>query len=176
MSARARRWGLLSAVVLSGTALDQVTKHFANVHLRGRGLVSVIDGFVELRYARNPGAFFSLGAELQPDLRRVLFVTASVAASALILRLYARTEENERVLGWALMLLLAGAVGNLIDRAIEGEVVDFLHVYWRGVFDWATFNVADIFITMGLALLIADMFLPRRAAARLPTPAPESRS
>lgn len=176
MNARARRWGLLSAVVLSGTVLDQVTKHFANVHLRSRGLVSVIDGFVELRYARNPGAFFSLGAELPPDLRRVLLVGASLAASALILRLYTRIEENERVLGWALMLLLAGAVGNLIDRALEGEVVDFLHVYWRGVFDWATFNVADIFITMGLALLIVDMLLPRRAAARLPTPVPESRS
>lgn len=176
MSGRARRWGLLSAVVLSGTALDQVTKHFANVHLRGRGLVSVVDGFFELRYARNPGAFFSLGAELQPELRRGLFVAASLAASALILRLYARTEENERVLGWALVLLLTGAVGNLVDRALQGEVVDFLHVYWRGVFEWATFNVADIFITMGLALLILDMFLPRRVAARVPTPATESRS
>lgn len=177
MTPRARRWITLCAVVLAGVALDQVTKALADAHLRSRGLVTVLDGFVELRYARNPGAFFSLGAELEPDLRRVLFVLASVAASALIVRLFARTEENQGLLRWALTFLLAGAVGNLIDRALHGEVIDFLHVYWRGVFEWATFNVADVFITLGLALLIIDMFIPRSTRAKAATTAaPEASS
>ena len=48
-----RRWGLLAAVVVVGVAVDQITKQLAELHLRGRGLVSVVDGFFELRYARN---------------------------------------------------------------------------------------------------------------------------
>lgn len=152
-------------------ALDQITKQLAHAHLRGRGIVTVIDGFLELRYARNPGAFFSLGAELDPTIRRVFFVAASFAATALILRIYARTPSAQVALRWALVLLLGGAVGNLIDRALSGEVIDFVHMYWRGVFDWATFNVADVLITAGLAFIVADMFLPRRAAASEPAPA-----
>ncbi len=166
------RWALLAVVVSVGVILDQITKYLADADLRGRGLVRVVDGFFELRYARNPGAFFSLGAELSPDVRRLVFVLASAAASALIVRLYMRAREDQRALRWALMLLLAGALGNLIDRARQGEVIDFVHLYWRDVLDWATFNVADVFITFGLVLLVVDMFWPSRAPEKGLPPAP----
>jgi len=156
-----RRWGLLAAVVVVGVAADQITKYLVEIHLRGRGLVRVIDGFFEFRYARNPGAFFSLGAELDPSIRRVVFVVASLAATVLIGRLYARAERSQVALRWALMLLLAGALGNLVDRVLWGEVIDFVHMYWRGVFDWATFNVADALIVFGLGLLVVDLFRSR---------------
>lgn len=170
MGAPEKRWIVLGAVVTVGVALDQVAKHLADTYLRGRGLVTVIDGCFDLRYARNPGAFFSLGAELSPGLRRGVFVVASLAAAALIGRLYARAEASHRALRWALMLLLAGALGNLVDRLLYGEVIDFVHLYWRGVFDWATFNVADALIVAGLALLVVDMFGPRRAEVARPEP------
>ena len=148
-----RRWGVLAAVVGAGMALDQIAKQLAEAHLRGRGLVPVVEGFFELRYARNPGAFFSLGAELSPPIRRGLFVVASAAASALILRLYAKSEPAQRILRVALMLLLAGALGNLVDRVLWGEVIDFAHFHFRDVFDWATFNVADVLLLVGVVLL-----------------------
>lgn len=162
---KSARWVVLAAVVIGGVLLDQITKYLADAQLKGQGLVTVIDGFFELRYARNPGAFFSLGAELSPDVRRLLFVVASTAASILIVRLYMRAQENQRALRWALIFLLTGAIGNLIDRAVQGEVIDFVHLYWRGVLDWATFNVADVFITFGLGLLVVDMLRPRRESA-----------
>lgn len=157
-------WALLAAVVLGGVALDQITKYLADTYLRGRGLVTVIDGVFELRYARNPGAFFSLGADLSPGLRSVVFVVASAAASVLIVRLFMRARPEQRAQRWALMLLLAGALGNLIDRAVQGEVIDFAHLFWRGTLDWATFNVADVFISVGLVFLLVDMLRPRKAA------------
>ncbi|HJL16749.1 MAG TPA: signal peptidase II [Sandaracinaceae bacterium LLY-WYZ-13_1] len=166
------RWSTLATVVVVGVALDQIGKQLAEAFLRGRGVVRVVDGFFELRYARNPGAFFSLGAELAPALRRTVFVVASVAAVALIVRLYARAARAQRALRWALMLLLAGALGNLVDRVLYGEVIDFVHLYWRDVFDWATFNVADALIVGGLASLVVDLFRARRAdrgAAEPPT-------
>ncbi len=165
----ARRWGVLAAVVAAGVALDQIAKQLAEAHLRGRGLVTVIEGFFELRYARNPGAFFSLGAELSPSIRRGVFVVASTAASALILRLYAKSEPAQRVLRAALMLLLAGALGNLVDRVLWGEVIDFAHLHFRDVFDWATFNVADVLIVAGLVLLVVDLFRRSEAAEGRPS-------
>lgn len=167
-----KRWIVLAAVAVGGVLADQVTKQLAHAYVRGRGIVTVVDGFFELRYARNPGAFFSLGAELDPNVRRIVFVAASVAATVLIVRLYARATEAQRLLRGAMLLLLSGALGNLIDRALYGEVIDFAHLYWRGVFDWATFNVADVLITGGLLLLVADLFVPRRADAEAP-PLPE---
>lgn len=168
---KARRWGVLAAVVLAGVAADQVTKILADAHLRGRGLVTVIDGFFDLRYTRNPGAFFSLGAELDPSVRRVFFVIASLVATLLIGRLYARVEREQWALRWGLMLLLAGAVGNLIDRVVYGSVVDFVHLYARDVLDWATFNIADVWITAGFALLIVDLFRGKRSSGRVEPPA-----
>lgn len=153
MSERARGWGLLGAVVAVGVALDQITKQLADAHLRGRGIVTVIDGFFDLRYARNPGAFFSLGAGLEPSVRRAFFVAASLAASALIVRIYAKTPASQGALRWALAFLLAGAIGNLIDRLRLGHVVDFVDVYW-GASHWPAFNVADSAISIGAVLLI----------------------
>lgn len=160
-----KRWILLGAVVIGGVLVDQLTKQLAHAYVRGRGIVPVVDGFFELRYARNPGAFFSLGAELDPDLRRIVFVGASIAATVLLVRLYARADERQRLLRGAAMLLLAGALGNLVDRVLFGEVIDFAHLYWRDVLDWATFNVADVLITAGLLMLVADVFVPRKAGA-----------
>ena len=163
-----RAWGLLLLVVVLGVAADQATKHFAELYLHGRGWVTVLDGFVELRYTRNPGAFFSLGASLSPAIRRVFFVLASGTASALILRLYWQTTPRQRMFRTALALLLAGALGNLVDRVVSGEVVDFIHMHWQDVLDWATFNVADILIVGGLGLLLSDIFVRRGELVEAP--------
>lgn len=168
-SARAR-WTGLAVLVGVAVAVDQITKQLADAYLRGHGLVTVVQDFVELRYARNPGAFFSLGADLEPTLRRVVFVVASVAASALIVRLYARATPEQRAFKAALALFLAGALGNLVDRLVYGEVIDFVHMHVRDTFDWATYNVADVYIVAGLVLLAVDLF---RAEVRPSPPATE---
>lgn len=165
----ASRWGLLAGVLTVGVTLDQLTKAWAHEHLSDRSVIRLIDGFVDLRYARNPGAFFSMGGDLEPDLRRVLFVSVSGVASFLITRLYLKAQPSQRALRLGLSLLLAGAVGNLIDRVRSGEVVDFVHMYWRGVFDWATYNLADVLLVAGVACLVVDL-LTSRAPSSTPTP------
>ncbi|MFK7990012.1 MAG: signal peptidase II [Sandaracinaceae bacterium] len=165
------KWGLLAGVVSVGVAVDQLTKAWADEHLSDRSVVRLVDGFVELRYARNPGAFFSMGGDLEPDLRRALFVIVSGIASVLITRLYLKADPAQRALRVGLSLLLAGAVGNLIDRVRSGEVIDFVHMYWRGVFDWATYNIADVLLVAGVACLVVDLLTARAApGSSSPTP------
>jgi signal peptidase II len=62
----------------------------------------------------------------------------------------------------ALLLFLSGAIGNFIDRVIEGEVVDFMHLHYQDALHWATFNVADVYITAGFVLLLVDSFRGRK--------------
>jgi lipoprotein signal peptidase len=147
-----------------GTVLDQLAKRWAEQHIRMRGIVTLIPDVLDLRFARNPGAFFSLGAALPDALRRTLLCTASLLVLAIILRLYRRTPPEQRALRWGLALLSGGALGNLIDRVRAGEVTDFVHLHAGAVLHWATFNIADVAITIGLGLLAFDLLRPRSAA------------
>ncbi len=160
------RWVLLSVVVVVGVALDQVTKQIAERKLDLDRFVPVIEGFFALRLSRNQGAFFSLGESMSDGVRRGFFIVATIGAIALIGHLYRKAEETQRALRWALALLLAGAVGNLIDRVLYGSVIDFLHLHLREVFHWATFNFADIYITFGLVFLLVDLFRAKKPAVK----------
>lgn len=176
-SSAARRartpWPWLAAFAF-GTGFDQLTKHWAELHVRPRGIVTLVPEVLDLRYARNPGAFFSLGADLPGGLRQWLLCGASLLVLALIVALHRRTTERQRAQRWGLALLAGGATGNLIDRARGGEVVDFIHLHAGAWLHWATFNVADVAITAGLCLLGWDALRgnadPTRASAR-PEPA-----
>lgn len=165
-------WRLPAVVVASGVLLDQITKQLATTHQMGQPFREVIPGYFELRYSLNRGAFFSFGADFDPSFRQGFFVVTSTVVILLILRLFRKLPPAQRTARWALVLLLTGAIGNLIDRIRSGEVVDFLHLHVRDVFHWATFNVADIYIAAGLCLLILDLVRPQTAAA----PAPGSES
>jgi signal peptidase II len=92
-------------------------------------------------------------------------MAVALAASVLIVYMMKR-HERDRFLCFALALVLGGAVGNLIDRAIYGAVVDFLLLRWPGgprlLDPWPAFNLADSCITVGAVLLIWDSFLRSR--------------
>lgn len=168
-----QKWMPLLAIVGGGTLLDQLTKNWAVENLQGRGIVTLIGDFLELRYVRNPGAFFGLGGTLPGEARRWLLSGLAACVAAFLVCFYVRAAPEARRLRVGLALLLAGAVGNLVDRVRYGEVVDFLHLRLGDVFHWATFNVADICIALGLGLLALEW--PRSSArpAQVPTAARE---
>ncbi len=162
----------LVAVTSMGGALDQITKFWATKSLRPIGSHTVIEGYFDLEYSLNPGAAWSLLADLPAGGRRIFFVAATIGASFLIVHLYRKASPDNRPLRWALALLLAGAVGNLVDRVRQGQVIDFVVLHWKDDFRWATFNVADVWITFGLLLLVWDMIV-RREKKEGATPVPE---
>jgi signal peptidase II len=139
---------LALVIAVVGVALDQVTKYLAVRELTGRAPVEVLDPLLELRLVRNPGAAFGAGASLTP-LITVVALVATAVAGYYVLRVRHR--------GWAvaLGLLLAGVVGNLIDRMFRapspfrGHVVDFFALP-----NWPVFNVADICIDAAAVLFI----------------------
>ena len=140
--------------------LDQVTKAWIMTTMRLHEGFPVVDGFFNIVYVRNPGAAFGFLAGASPAFRSVFFIAVTAAAILIILQYLRKARVEELSLVVALALIIAGAVGNLIDRVRFGEVVDFLDVC-LGVHHWPAFNVADSAITTG-ALLLAIILLRRR--------------
>ena len=139
---------LATAVVV----LDQATKHVALARLSPGVPVPVFDGWLALTLVMNPGLAFGLLGGL-PAAWRWIVVALSLAALAVLVRVALRVLPTGGRMGLvAIGLIFGGAVGNLIDRARFGAVVDFVDVHWRG-YHWPAFNVADSAITVGVALL-----------------------
>jgi len=136
-------------------ALDQWTKAIVVEVMPLYSSREVIRGFFSLVHTRNPGIAFSLFADSGPLIRNVLVPLMSVAAVALILFMLWSSRNTGAKTHAGLSLILAGAVGNLYDRAAYGYVVDFLDFY-IGPYHWPAFNVADSCITIGAGLILLD--------------------
>lgn len=142
-------WLLIAAVII---VADQFTK----ILILGAfqlGDVHPVTSFFNLVRAHNYGAAFSFlhGAS---GWQRWFFLGLGLAAAGLIIWML-RRHGHQRLFAWALTLILGGALGNVIDRAIHGYVVDFIQVHARGWY-FPAFNVADSAITIGAILLILD--------------------
>lgn len=161
-----KTWGLrlaLLAIIVTTIGCDQVTKHVASRSLMGGPPRSYLGNAVRLEYAENTGAFLSLGSELPLWARTVLF--SAGPALALIAGFVAMLRHRWRrpaLLG--LCLAFAGGFSNLVDRVNHGRVVDFLNV-GVGPVRTGIFNVADMAIIGGLALLVGSHYTGRNAAA-----------
>lgn len=130
--------------------IDQLSKFYIDSAFRLYESVPVIDSFFSITYVRNPGAAFGILAD--NAIRIPFFISISLLASIGILWYLRRVSARARWQHFALGLIFSGAVGNLIDRARLGEVIDFLDVYWRQ-HHWPAFNVADSAICVGVAIL-----------------------
>jgi signal peptidase II len=141
-------------ISLTVILLDQASKHYANAVLAYRQPVPVIPGLFEWYLSYNSGAAFSFLAGAGGWQRWFLLALALVI-SAFLVNWMRKLGEDERLTAIGLALILGGALGNVIDRALLGHVIDFIQV-WLGSYPWPAFNLADSFITLGAILLIAS--------------------
>lgn len=157
-------WKLAYLAIAGGVFLiDQSSKAWAVSRLRFGNDVQLIPGFLNFAYAENTGVAFSM-LDNQGDAGRWGLSIVAMFAAALVLYFFWRTpRSDDRILG-ALALLLAGIVGNVVDRIRLGFVVDFIDVQF-GSWHYPTFNVADMSIVLGAGLLIIDMFLSKKKQA-----------
>ena len=146
---------LFPAVVLcSCIGCDQWTKSLATEHLRQAPAMSFLGDTLRIQYAENPGAFLGAGSQLPPTTRFTILVVINGLFLALIASLVFFKRPAGRWQHLAVVLLLAGGIGNLIDRLFHnGLVIDFLNV-GIGPLRTGIFNVADMAIMVGFGILI----------------------
>jgi signal peptidase II len=141
--------------------LDQYSKVMVVNHIRLYESLTVIENFFSLTHIRNPGVAFGIFASLQMEYKALIFVGISTVAIIAILVIFHQTPVEKTRVHYGLILIFSGAVGNLIDRIQYSEVVDFLDFYVRN-FHWPAFNVADACITIGVGVMIFDLFYQQK--------------
>jgi len=137
--------------------VDQYSKFLITTHLPKYYSIRVIDGFFNLTHVRNPGVAFGLFAGLESQFKAWIFVFISTVAIIAILMIYHQTPKEHRMVRTGLILIFSGAIGNIIDRIVYKEVIDFLDIFYEG-YHWPAFNFADSCITIGVGLMILDLF------------------
>ena len=139
-------------LLLSTIGCDRVTKHIAATTLAGSPARSYFGGIFRLEYAENSGAFLSLGATLPDWARTGLLIFAAAAGLIAVAVASIKFRWDGLPLAGA-MLFVAGGASNLIDRIARGSVVDFMNV-GLGSLRTGIFNVADIALMLGVALMV----------------------
>ena len=168
-------WLLLIGVV--AIAIDQSSKMWAQqvlaqkweagdsvVHFFPKQDIVVVPNLFNLTYRENPAAAFSITSSLPEWFRRPFLLSVSVLATIFFLIWYFRIKESDALILTAFCLIMAGAMGNLIDRATLGYVIDFLDIhagmFGYPMFHWPTFNVADSCIVVGALAVLYRTFRP----------------
>ncbi len=153
--------GAAAGIVVAIVLLDQWTKSLVEEHVRLYESVPVIEGFLDLIHVRNTGVAFGFLNTL--DIPYKAGLTTAIALAALVAIGFFATQlsPREKLARLGLTFVVGGAIGNLIDRATAGYVVDFVDVYWGGWHFWA-FNVADAAITVGASCLIFELLFLKR--------------
>ena len=149
-------------LTVAAIALDQWSKHAIEQHLPISGIYPLLP-VLEFTRLHNPGAAFSFLAGASGWQRWFFTALACLVSAALVVWL-ARLERGANLVAAAIALIIAGALGNVIDRVRLGYVVDFIQVHWHEAY-FPAFNLADSSITVGAALLLIDAFCSGRQPA-----------
>jgi signal peptidase II len=173
--------GVFASIIL---VLDAVSKWWAETTLSQRTLESpnivLVEDVLTFSLAYNKGGAFGMLAGENDVWRQPFFLLVSVGAVVFIVSLYRKLVPTQHALRWGLPLVLGGALGNFADRVAKGKVVDFIDYRagwvesmneliakvnsgWYVTDHWPTFNVADMAICAGIALMAIDMFFSKQA-------------
>lgn len=140
------RWVPLVAII---TIMDQLSKLWVQHWLAQHGPIKVFSGF-NLIVAHNTGVAFSFFSASDGSSTPYLLLASAIIIALLLMWLFT-TPRSQKCLSIGLSFIIGGAIGNVIDRARLGYVIDFLDLYWQN-WHWPTFNVADSFISIGAFL------------------------
>ncbi|MFG1500315.1 signal peptidase II [Halobacteriovorax sp. XZX-3] len=138
--------------------LDQFSKGAIQSSFKLGETLTVIPGFFNLTYVKNPGVAFGMGSEFPDVVRMILFKILPVIACLWFVYLIWDSRKKSYMLCLAYSMIFAGAVGNLIDRISLDYVVDMFDFYYKG-WHFAAFNVADASISVAAGIYIVDYFL-----------------
>jgi signal peptidase II len=141
-------------------AIDRLTKWTISRRLSMHDGIQVIPGFFRIIHTENPGAAFGIFADSPSQWKLGMLIGFSIIALVIVSGLLWKNSHTMTSTGVGLALILGGAVGNLWDRLVSHQVVDFL-LFYVGPHQWPAFNVADSAIVVGAALLVIEIIFTK---------------
>ena len=150
---------LIAAVVL---LMDRLSKLLVARNIMLHDSIVILPGFFRLTHVQNRGAAFGLGADSPSQWTGAMLIVFSIAALIVVSALLWRNSHRMTTTGVGLALIMGGALGNLWDRVVDGQVVDFLDFFVAN-YHWPAFNVADSAIVIGALLLVTEILFSKSA-------------
>jgi signal peptidase II len=148
---------LISLLVV---ALDRITKWTVARRLSLHDSIQIIPGFFRIIHAENPGAAFGIFADSPSQWKLGMLIGFSIIALVIVSAMLWKNSHTMTSTGIGLALILGGAAGNLWDRLVSHQVVDFL-LFYIGPHQWPAFNVADSAIVTGAGLLVIEIMFTK---------------
>jgi signal peptidase II len=165
MQANIKSFFIIALIAAAVIALDQYTKYLICANLGLYGRIEVIPGYLDIIHIRNSGVAFGFLKGFGTQYKTLSLIGVAAVAVFLLGFLISQVRRDQKLQAFSLALILGGAIGNIIDRFRLGEVVDFVDAHWQGIYHWPAFNVADMGISVGIVLLLADELLSRKKPA-----------
>ena len=150
----------ISLLIIFLVVLDQISKVLISSNLALGESLNILS-FLNFTLIHNTGIAFSFFDEGGNISRWLLVITVSCILAYLLFLMYKKTPKNRLEL-MSLILIISGGLGNLVDRAFLGYVVDFVHVFYKD-YSFYVFNMADSYITVGIILYLSYFFFIERA-------------
>ena len=159
---RTFRMLFIVGLILINVGCDQVSKSVARTHIDDTERISVIGEYVILLKAENKGAFLGFLSTMENPILKVIFlIILPIAVLFFILRMIVVTKDLDRFMIVGLCCIVGGGIGNLYDRILYQSVTDFMHIDLGGIFKTGIFNMADVSVMLGSALLLIS-FIKRK--------------
>ena len=145
-------------VIVSLVLFDYLTKYFVKTKFFPFTKINVIEHFLNLVYVKNKGIAFGFLSTLPEYMRKIFLIWIPVLTCVVLFFYILSSKKISKLATVGFILIISGAIGNLIDRIFYGYVVDFLDFYFKG-FHWPAFNFADSYISVGIFFIFLDTFV-----------------
>lgn len=142
------------SVTLITIAIDQISKVWVRVNIAKGSTSEIIGDVFTLHHVENEGAFLGMGSELNGTLRVILLLILPIAVLAFVLRYILKDKTLDNLSLFSFSAIIGGGIANVFDRIVFGKVTDFWHIDFGGVFRTGIFNLADLFVTTGMIILV----------------------
>ncbi|MCL6295460.1 signal peptidase II [Jejuia spongiicola] len=149
-------------VIIITIAIDQISKIWTRANVIKGSTSEIIGDFFTLHNVENKGAFLGMGSELNDTLRIILLLVLPVVVLAFVLRHILKDKTLDNLSLFAFSSIIGGGIANVFDRIAYGSVTDFWHIDLGGVFRTGIFNIADLFVTTGMIVLVIASFRKKK--------------
>lgn len=150
------------SVILITIAIDQISKVWVRANVKAGSVSEILEKYFTLHNVENEGAFLGMGSDLNETLRVILLLILPVVVLGFVLRYVFKDKDLSN---WSLLAfssIIGGGMANVYDRFVYGSVTDFWHIDLGGVFRTGIFNVADLFVTTGMIILVVVTFKKKK--------------
>ena len=150
------------AIIIATIAFDQISKVLVRAYVEPGSQTEIIGNYFTLHNVENVGAFLGMGSSLNPTLKLILLLILPIVVLGFVLIHILKNKDLDRLSLIAFSIIVGGGIANVYDRIVYGSVTDFFYMKLTDTLHTGIFNVADLFVTTGMIMLLIVSFKKKK--------------